>query len=237
MAKILFGGGVSGMRGSIAGTVFSVNANGAYTRNRGAVSNRNTQFQQAARASLATVSGLWRSLTVEEQQSWAAAVSGYTYVDSLGITSTLTGFQLFQKLNQSLFNIGAATISVAPAPITLPTLNVGGTEFDISGSTIRTTSVFADSGNGIVPAGCVVLLEMTRPLSAGVTAPKRPDFKTILIQPETDDIGVAALIPRYEELYGAFPTLTATVYARYTVISTVTGQRAAPAFVKIAIVP
>ena len=119
MAKILTGGGVSAIRGSIGGSVFSVNANGSYVRNRGNVANRNTESQQLVRARLSAVAMAWRNLTEAQRQQWVTLALEYTYTDNLGISSKLTGFQLFQKFNQSLNQAGLATLSNAPILQTL----------------------------------------------------------------------------------------------------------------------
>lgn len=235
MAKILTGGGVSAIRGSIAGQTFSVNANGAYVRNRGTISNRNTPLQQVARAILASVAMAWRSLTDSQRLTWITLAMEYTYTDSLGISSKLTGFQLFQKFNQSLQQVGRSMITVAPTLVTLETIEFSAGNIDISAQTLGLTATFLPSESVNVPTGCVMLVEATNEVSAGVYRPKRPQFRQITILNEGEDVTAGFSIANYTTVFGSMPAVGGNVFVRLTLVSKTSGERTSPVFSPVSV--
>lgn len=91
MARILFGGGVAQIRGSIGGTTYSKNANGAYARNRSQPANRNTLAQQGVRNIFGSIARRWKVLTLSQQASFIDLAASYPYVNSVGLSSVYTG--------------------------------------------------------------------------------------------------------------------------------------------------
>lgn len=105
--------------GSIAGTVFSHNRAGQYTRNRRApVQPIGTGRRAFVRANLGLASGSWSSMSSPQQAAWISFAAAYPVTDSLGQSITLTGQQMFVRINASLLNLGQ-NISTTP-----PTTNV-----------------------------------------------------------------------------------------------------------------
>ena len=237
MAKILTGGGVSAIRGSIGGSVFSVNANGSYVRNRGNVANRNTESQQLVRARLSAVAMAWRNLTEAQRQQWVTLALEYTYTDNLGISSKLTGFQLFQKFNQSLNQAGLATLSNAPILQTLQAIEVVTASFDISSAILGISLLFLPNEDRIVPENCSLIVEATASLSSGVWRPKRPQFRQIAVLPESTDMATAFAIPNYLTIFGSYPAVGDNYFVRLSLVSELSGERTTPIFVKGTVTP
>lgn len=116
MAKILLGGGVSGLSGSIGGTTFSRNSNGAYARNKVTPVDSKTPEQLAARSIFTAISTSYRDLTPAQRAGWKDGAPNFPYVDVFGQSKTYTGNQLFMKLNMNLVGVEASTISNLPTP-------------------------------------------------------------------------------------------------------------------------
>lgn len=225
MARVQFGGGISQMRGSIAGTVFSRNANGAYTRSRTAPANPNSPKQVIQRNSFGAISRLWRGLTVEQRQSFIDQAVNYPYVNSVGESSVLTGFQLFQQVNSRLISGNQSTIDTMPAPIEMPgidsfTNSVNSLAGDLAAG-------FSSAGSGNVPADCFALMEATIPMSAGKYRPKRPDFKLIKVFEAGDSVNAEDVSGNYTGVFG--PRVLGNVFfMRLTLVNQLTGQRSNP---------
>lgn len=115
MALIGFGGGVTTIRGSIGGTVFSKNRYGAYARARTIPIDPSTAPQQKIRSVMGSVRHAWASvLTQVQRDAWAVYAANVDMVNRIGQTINLTGWNQFSRSATSLayndFDI------VAPAP-------------------------------------------------------------------------------------------------------------------------
>jgi hypothetical protein len=114
MAKIKLSAIVSEMRGKLNGSVFSKNRGGAYLRTKVTPVNPNTSAQSLVRATLASISATWRTLTQLERDAWNSAVSSFTYTDIFGDIKTPSGINLYNKLNLNLATISATAITTPP---------------------------------------------------------------------------------------------------------------------------
>jgi hypothetical protein len=125
MAKIILEG-VSEKRGSEGGVVYSRNRFGAYTRQRVSPVQPRTDFQLDIRAKLQTVSADWRSLTAAQKAAWNELAQQVLLTDSMGVTYSPTGHQLFTSCNVNLLIDGQSVITDPPGSIpNVPTpLNV-----------------------------------------------------------------------------------------------------------------
>jgi hypothetical protein len=95
--------------GSIAGTTFSHNRAGQYTRNRRTpVSGTRTTRQAAVKAQFTQASQSWGSLTDTQQQAWVSYANAHPITDALGQSIKLTGSQFYIKVNAALLNVGAS---------------------------------------------------------------------------------------------------------------------------------
>jgi hypothetical protein len=74
-----------------------------------------TDAQLRIRSFLRSVASQWRGLTQEQRNAWTAEASAHQSKARLGQSGTLTGFQLYAKINCSLLNIGGAVVQAPPA--------------------------------------------------------------------------------------------------------------------------
>lgn len=121
MALIKFGGGILEMRGKIGGNVYSKNRYGNYVRQGTIPVNPNSSRQAAVRADMASIVSAWtETLTAVQRAAWEVYAAAINFVNQLGETITLTGYNHFVRCNISRLNNGVPLTAVAPTTLTLP---------------------------------------------------------------------------------------------------------------------
>ena len=113
-------------RSKDAGTVFSRNRFGAYTRKKTIPVNTNTTKQIAVRENFRLASTAWKSLTSLQRQAWNEFANNYTYTNVFGESKKLTGAQLFTSGNARLLYMGLALQDTpgTTVPVSSPAINV-----------------------------------------------------------------------------------------------------------------
>jgi hypothetical protein len=101
--------------GSIGGATGAQNRGGNYLRARVAPVQPRTVAQQAVRATLASISSTWKTLTASQIAAWNSLASSISLKDSLGNTYKPSGSQLYTGSNVNLSDVGASLITAAPA--------------------------------------------------------------------------------------------------------------------------
>lgn len=114
-ALIMFGGGVTDMRGSIAGTTFSRSRSGNYARARKKPINPHSTLQNTRRAEMAYLMKFWsNNLTEQERVDWRAYALGTTWTNRLGQTIEVNGNSAFVRLNMLQRLTPSTVITAAP---------------------------------------------------------------------------------------------------------------------------
>ena len=98
-------------------------------------SNPRTVFQMDVRKALGKMVARWRALTEDQRTAWRTVAKTKNTVPRLGQSGSLTGSQLFTKINCTLATIGADPVTTPPPfpqfpdnPVgALAITNVGGT--------------------------------------------------------------------------------------------------------------
>lgn len=166
MALIKFGGGITEMRGSIAGNVYSRNRYGAYARARTVPVNPNTSLQQEVRSALSALTARWSStLTSAQRTAWNLYGSSVEMTNKLGETIHLSGFNHFIRSNQFLERFNLTQVDAGPVifelPAADPLFSVTASEAtQIVSYTFDTTLSWANEDNGWL------ILEMGSPQNA-----------------------------------------------------------------------
>lgn len=155
MARIVYSGLVTEIKGSIGGTTFQSNRSGYIVRNKqykGPV--RSVGNVKAGRA-FAIASRRWGSLTAAQRTAYNTMASTYNYVDLWGNTKTLTGFQWFMASTNNQFRVDGVGLPLAPsgdptvvAPIfdiLLEDQKITYTNFNWAGSNANSLLVYASS--------------------------------------------------------------------------------------------
>lgn len=213
--KAKFGAIVVAGSGKIGGHVASRNRSGAYFRTKVTPVNPQSTSQLNARQRLTTRSQAWRSLTQPQRDAWNAAVSAFARTDIFGELKNPTGFNLYQRLNNNLVNVGIAPISAPPIPAAVLTVSASGLSAAAGASTLSLTL------SGAVPAGTAVKVFATAPQSPGVTFVKS-EYRQITTLPAATPTPVA-LGAVYVNKFGSWIS-SQKIFVRISFVNTVTGQ-------------
>lgn len=197
MARIKFGLAISDIRGSISGTTFSSGTYGAYARRRAVPTNPNTAKQGTVRATFATLSSAWRSLTEAERLTWITQAVNYTNLNSFGDNVPLTGQALFMRCNLNLASVGNAMINSALPPKTLVPASWVSFDADVSADTITLSNLSATD------ATTKYAIYMTGNVSAGINFFARGLFRFIDTKGSSQATGAASLRPKWQAVYGS----------------------------------
>ncbi len=168
MALIKFGGGITAMSGSMAGNTFARNRYGNYMRARTKPTNKNTDRQVGARATMSSISERWSNvLTAIERDAWNEYANNVPVTNKLGESIKLSGFNHYVRSNTAILNAGLSVVDTAPSVFTLPEID----------ATIAATYVAADQEIAVAfddtaawakEAGAALLVYQGAPQSPGV---------------------------------------------------------------------
>jgi hypothetical protein len=111
--------------GSVGGVTSSRNRFGQYRRTRATPVNPRSAGQAQSRSRMSVNAALWRTLTGAQRAGWMDLGLSMVRNDALGQSYTLTGFQAFCSINNTLASSSAAGVTAAPALITPPGLLTG----------------------------------------------------------------------------------------------------------------
>jgi len=121
MALVKFGNGVSDIRGSIAGNVYSKNRYGSYIRNKVVPVNPQSSAQQAIRNIMAEIVSRWQAIVTQVQrEAWEVYAASIEVTNKLGDSIKLTGFNHYVRSNTARRNIGFTPIDAGPTTLALP---------------------------------------------------------------------------------------------------------------------
>lgn len=121
MAVVKYGGGITQISGSIAGTVFARNRYGNYTRPRTKPVNPNSTLQAQVREALSALAVMWSAtLTAAKRSAWNTYAAAVAMKNRLGETIYLTGFNHFIRSNVILSDKGLTVVTDGPTILSLP---------------------------------------------------------------------------------------------------------------------
>jgi len=121
MASVKYGGGIIQMSGSIAGNVFARNRFGNYLRARTKPVNPNSSNQTKVRGILSTLVARWNAtLSQAQRDAWDLYASNIAWLNKLGETVKLTGFNHFIRGNSWMLRLDRPVIDDGPTEFTLP---------------------------------------------------------------------------------------------------------------------
>ena len=164
---IKFGGGVLDARGSIGGNTFARNRYGNYARSRTKPVNPNSSRQQQMRAILGGLVEYWRStLTVEQRAAWNQYGANVNWLNKLGESVKLAGFNHFTRSNSVRLLAGLGVLADGPTELTLPAADETANA-TISAGTGNLSVSFDDSLEWVDEDGGALLVSVSIPQGEG----------------------------------------------------------------------
>lgn len=204
--KIKFGAMVVDGRGKIGGHVASRNKAGSYFRTKVTPLNPATADQMTVRNNFTANSQGWKGLTAAQRKDWATSVMNFLGTDIFGDSKTLSGFQLFVRLNNYLRFIGETPIASPPVPASIPTFAT------FSAVPDKTTGDCEIAFSSAIAATEKVIVSATPGLSAGVNFVKS-EYRKVAIWDTTILTG-EDLFAAYETKFGTFPAVGTKIFFR-----------------------
>jgi len=119
MAKIVTSALVADVRKKIGGNVFSKVRSGAMVRRKVSPIQPRSSAQRNVRASFTFLAKAWSSASMDDTKraAWNALAANYPQKDKFGASHTLTGLQMFLKLNRALNFLGLGPVYDPPATL------------------------------------------------------------------------------------------------------------------------
>lgn len=174
MALIKLGGGVTDIRGSIGGTVFSRNRFGAIARARTKPVDPSTSLQTAIRALMGQVrDAYFNTLTAAQKDEWESYAANVEMQNRLGETVNLTGYNMYCRSNIPILQAGLDRVDDGPTNFTLAEQD-GSVAVTATAASNGVSVAFDDTLDWLDETGGALLVYESRPMSAGVNFFKGP---------------------------------------------------------------
>lgn len=196
MAKVKYGGGIQDIRGSIAGQVHSRNTFGNYIRQKVSPVQPRTSRQLEIRTLFSELSRRYSyQLTDAQQEAWRQAAASAPVRDVFGDSITLTGINLYARLNSLRLLQGLTPLDDPPPVEEVPGLDSLTLTWD--GTKVTLEVGFAPDP---VPTGLSLFVWATEPLNPGV-AFVSPKLRLLTVLP-ADTESPADITTQYVARYG-----------------------------------
>ena len=161
--------------------------------------NPRTPAQMLIRNRLAAVAAKWRQLTQDQRDAWTAAAKAVNSTPRDGQSGTLTGGQLFSKINIANLTIGQQLVLDPPAKPGVSISPITGLVIAVAGgaTTLKLTATDAPSDGTMV--------RVAAPVSAGRTKPGSYVYAGLAGDYANNAVDITAL---YTAKYGVPPAGT-----------------------------
>jgi len=197
MAKVKYGGGIQDIRGSLAGQVHSRNTFGNYIRQKVSPVQPRTSRQLEIRTLFSELSRRFsNTLSDEQQEAWRQAAASAPVRDVFGDSITLTGINLYARLNSLRLLQGLPPLDDPPPVEEVPRLDSLTLTWNGDAGTLEVG--FAPTP---IPPGLSLFVWTTEPLNPGV-AFVSPKLRLLTILPQ-GTTSPADITTQYVARYGA----------------------------------
>jgi len=213
--KMKFGAIVVDGRNKIGGHVASKNKSGAYLRTKVTPVNRQSVKQSAARSLLTTISQAWRSLTQAQRDSWNNAVSNFKKTNIFGDIVHPSGFNLFQKLNNNIIQLGGTLKTTPPVVASLDGFTAAVLTYTVGTPALSlafTVAAGVDHGYKILA---------TPPVSAGKDFVKS-EYRVIKVG-ATTPTSPLVLLTEYQAVFGSIGNIGSKIFIKIVPCGSVSG--------------
>ena len=166
MALVKYGGGIVQMSGSVAGNTFARNRFGNYMRARTKPVNPNSTNQTKVRGIMSNLVEHWNdTLSQAQRDAWDLYASNVNWVNKLGETVNLTGFNHFIRGNAWMLRLDRPIINAGPTTFALPATD-GTISCTSSAATQLVTIAFDDTMDWCTEDGAYLWILEGQPILA-----------------------------------------------------------------------
>jgi hypothetical protein len=214
--KVKFGAIVVDGRNKIGGHVMSKNRAGAYMRTKVTPVNPSSQYQNAVRARLTTLSQAWKALTAAEVLAWNYAVEIWKSTDIFGDIHKPSGINLFQRLNNNKVRGSGNLVTAPPVPVAVSDLG------SLSVAVVDASSVTYTVTLQTLGVDEVLEVLASAPVGAGINFGK--NLLRIIKSDAALTAGVYVATTPYVAMFGVVPSAPFNAFFGARVINKETGQ-------------
>lgn len=215
--KTKFGAIITDGRGKIGGHVASKNRAGSYLRTKVTPVNPQTSAQTVVRNRLAVLSSAWRSLTAAQREAWNAAVADFAKTDVFGDLRNPTGFNLYQRLNNNLSNIGESTISTPPAVVAVDAFS----SLSLAAEDGTVAEAMTMTFSPAIESDMKVKVSATPPISAGISFVKS-EYRQVAVL-DSSDTSAYNLLSEYQAVFGSTGAAGQKIFVKCVQVETSSG--------------
>ena len=229
MAKIRTSALIADIKGKVGGNIFASNKGGNYVKSYKKPTNKNSSSQQKSRMFFGNISQYWRRITEEQRQSWRSGAPNFPYIDKLGQTKILSGYQLFIKLNKATFQAIDNILLKCPIPQSFPYYK---TLYAYQNFVIRAVGyVFENYWTLNVPTNFIFQVWATPITSDGITKPNKNEFRLLKQVPSGLNFGQVNVGEEYIAKFGQ-PLNNENCFIGYTWLNTLSGEQSELVFMR-----
>jgi len=193
MARILYSGVVSELKGSVKGTTYQRNCSGSIAKGKNNARFKASDWQASEQKVFAYLSGLWNSTPFGYKDEWNSFAADYQRTDFWGNLKNITGYQWFLSINRAAYLIGAEWVDQPPDnndTAALPVIHLGATSSNVY--------AYFNSPQDLSGMMCVVMCSGPRRSTANTS--RQP---YIFMDYDGDDvIETIDFTDRWEEVFG-----------------------------------
>jgi hypothetical protein len=150
MARVIYGGGVDELIGSIGGVTFQRNASGCIARLKPNMPVNPSPGQALQEYYLSQLVSSWSLLSISDKGSWDTFAAAHTHFKPWGEEKTLNGFQWYVSCNLNLLITAQATIATAPAWTSVPVVQAWTFTIDSTHLTLTFSPSFSFTGYSLM---------------------------------------------------------------------------------------
>lgn len=212
---------VDAFKGSVGGVTFQKAGPSSSVRMRRAPRNIRTVGTSKSRNVFTHVRSNYRTLSSGEKSGWDSESANYPRTNSLGEVYTVSGTDLFTRLNKPLVSAGIAFNPVASSPVSFPSFTLNGLEM----STEISVVLFDFASGNVVPANFAYIIRLSAQLTASPSSLEGVTLFQSSIFFEGTDMNSTDTGTGWFEKFGIdTPVIGNVLVGRVDIMSTLSGE-------------
>lgn len=212
MARVILGGGISSINGSIGGTTFQSGSSGTIAKNKGHKTKSNSFQSSVNKVNIAYVSQLWSNMSASDREAWNSYAIFKPVTQKNNSGRFLSGQQLFFLYNYAGYYQSEAIINTP--------------SFSTEVITLTSLRIVNDGGTLYINSD-VAINEAINFLIAKISSPVKPSQKRSVggvkqIYCEFSSTTDMNITSQYQSLFGIIPSVGQSVEVEFQMFSSTT---------------
>jgi len=212
---------INDLSGSAKGVTAATGRGGSYLQKKAATKAKPNPSQQQTTAIMRSLQQKWKTLTADQCRQWNTAAQTQLGKTVLGVTTKLTGSNLYVRLNYWLTKCGSPLLITPPSLIQVETPSTATAVLNTASMQLTLASLPIDTTLKLVICASAPQSTGVNPGSKSISTPTIAGPMALPASASTPiDITAA-----YQTKYGTPPSKAAQIFLKYFYVSPVTGQK------------